>query len=120
MPGRFRSSATGRRGRRSSHRRSSAGSSGSIGAPPDGGPAIWRAPAPRPGTLSDADELKFDVQRLAVEGFHHIFVSASLKRGANVRHVVFGGAENDLGLIAVAALTKHPQELHPAHYRHIP
>src|SRR6185436_12711320 len=43
----------------------------------------------------DADELQLDVKRLAVEGLHHIFVGAGLKRGANVSHVVFGRAKHD-------------------------
>jgi hypothetical protein len=43
-----------------------------------GGPAIWRAPAPRRPNSGDADELQFDVKRLAVEGLHHIFVGTGL------------------------------------------
>src|SRR5690349_19537743 len=62
----------------------------------------------------DADELKLDVQRLAVERLHHIFVGTGFESGTNVRHVVLGGAEHDLWLVAVPALAKHAQEFHPA------
>src|SRR5690348_8846184 len=102
MRGRFRPSATGLRGRRSSRRRSSGGFSALWGAGPGGGPAIWRAPAPRCGASGDADELELDVKRLSIERLHHIFVRAGLERRANVRHVVFGGAENDLWLVPMA------------------
>src|SRR5213075_2425253 len=68
----------------------------------------------------DADELQLDVKRLAVEGFHDIFVGTRLERRADVRHVILGGAEDDLGLVGMAALAKELQELHPAHHRHVP
>ncbi len=86
---------------------------------PVGGPAIWRAPAPR-SRARHADELKLDVQRLSIERLHHIFVSAGFKRCSDMRHVIFSGAENDLGLVAMAALTKHAQKLHSAHHWHVP
>src|SRR6185503_3222543 len=54
----------------------------------------------------DADELKLDVERLAVEGLHYLFVRTGFERGANVRHIVLGGAKNDLGLVVVAPLAK--------------
>ena len=44
------------------------------------------------------------MERFAVEGLHDIFVGARLERRADMRHVVLGGAEHDLRLIAMAAL----------------
>src|SRR5687768_16451813 len=73
-----------------------------------------------PASSGDADELKLNVERFAVERLHHIFVRTRLERGANVGHVVLGRAENDLRLVAVAALAKQAEELHPAHHRHVP
>ncbi len=81
---------------------------------PDPAPR-WRRPrqaVPRSGerplhlgTSGDADELKLDVERFPIERLHHIFVGARFEGRANMRHVVLGGAEDDLRLIAVAALT---------------
>src|SRR4029078_1606722 len=68
----------------------------------------------------DADELQLDVKRLSVERLHHIFVGARLERRADMRHVIFGGAEDDLRLVAVPALPEQLQELHSAHHRHVP
>src|SRR5689334_13285343 len=91
---------------------------------PFGRGASWRsrvvASARSIPASGDADELQLDVKRLAVEGLHHIFVRARLERGADVRHVVLGGAEDDLWLVAMSALAEHLQELHPAHHRHVP
>src|SRR5687768_9028933 len=78
---------------------------------PPGGidPASWpdrdKAGTPLIAAASGhADELQLDVQRFAIERLHDIFVGAGLERGADVRHVVFGGAEDDLGLVFMAAL----------------
>src|SRR5690349_6593844 len=119
MPDRYRSCAKGPPGRPSNRRRSSTGCGACLAVAPAGGPAIWRAPAPR-RTSGDADELKLDVKRFPIEGFHHIFVGARFEGCANMRHVILGVAEHDLRLIAVAALAKQSEELHPAHYRHVP
>src|SRR5579884_1579231 len=102
MPDRFPPCATGPPGRPSNRRRSSGEfCPGWQYGTPEGGPAIWRAPAPRSGYSADADELELDVERFAVERLHDIFVGARLERRADMRHVVFGGAEHDLRLIAV-------------------
>src|SRR6201999_593702 len=68
----------------------------------------------------DADELKLDVKRLAIERLHHIFVGSRFERRTDVRHVVLGRAENHFWLVAVAALTEQAKELHPAHHWHVP
>src|SRR5437868_9490582 len=124
MQDRLRSSATELPGRPSNRRRSSGESVDAefvyCCAGPGSGPAIWRAPAPWLPVSGDADELKLDVQRLAVERLHHIFVSARIESRADVGHVVLGGAEDDLGLVGMATLTKQAQEFHPAHDRHVP
>src|SRR5260221_2753875 len=120
MRGRSRPSATAPRERSSNRRRSSAGYCDLCCGSPESGPAIWRAPAPSPGRSGDADELKFDVERLAVEWLHHIFVGARFERRADMRHVVFSCAEHDLRLIAVTALAKQPQEIHATHDWHVP
>src|SRR5688572_33469051 len=73
-----------------------------------------------PAGSGDADELQLDVERLAVERLHHIFVGARFKRGADMRHVVLGRTEDDLGLVVVTTLAKQLQELHAAHHRHVP
>src|SRR5205814_9741417 len=117
---RFRPCATAPPGRPSNRRRSSAGFCGVSCGGPNSGPAIWRAPAPSPGCSGDADELELDVERFAVEGLHHIFVGARFQGGTDMRHVILGGAKHDLGLVAVAALAEQAQELHAAHYRHVP
>src|SRR5437763_1284525 len=101
MPDRFRPFATARRARSLNRPRSLAGFCGVNWRDPKSGPAIWRAPAPWPGRSGDADELKLDMQRFAVERLHDVFVCACLERGADVRHVVLGRAENDLGLVAM-------------------
>src|SRR5205823_1544477 len=72
------------------------------------------------GDSGDADELELDVQRLAVEGLHDIFVRSRFERRADMGHVVLGRAEHDFRLIRMAALAKQLQELHPAHDRHVP
>src|SRR5215212_7899008 len=111
MSDRLRPSATAPRGRPSNHRRSSAEFCGVRRGGPKSGPAIWRAPAPSPDRSGDADELKLDVERFAVERLHDIFVSARFERRANMRHVVLGCAEHDLRLVAVAPLPKQLQKL---------
>src|SRR5256885_3628265 len=111
MPDRSRPCATAPPERPSNRRRSSAGSCGVCCVGPKSGPAIWRAPAPSPARSGDADELKLDVERFAVERLHHIFVGACFERRTDVGHVVLGCAEYDLRLIAVAPLPKQPQEL---------
>src|SRR3982751_2761225 len=93
------------------------------------GLACGRAPSKRSRDLASArstrglryaDELKLDVKRFAVERLHHIFVRACFKRGADVRHVVLGRAEDDLGLVGMTTLTQHLEELHAAHDWHVP
>src|SRR3954447_3244781 len=72
------------------------------------------------GISGDADELKLDVESLAVERLHDIFVRTGLKGGPDMSHVILGGAEHDLRLFAVAALPEQTQKLHAAHHRHVP
>src|SRR5689334_5639533 len=68
----------------------------------------------------DADELKLDVQRFAVERLHDVFVRTGFQRRADVGHVVLSRAEHDLGLVGVTTLTQQLQEFHAAHDGHVP
>src|SRR5690606_16579704 len=90
-----------------------------------------RSPRPNPGpdlasagikgaASGDADELELDVQSLAVERLHHILIRAGFQGRADMRHVILGCAEDDLGLVVVAALAKQLEEFHTAHHRHVP
>src|SRR3982750_1361259 len=90
------------------------------GASPRPYPGPVLASAGFTGELRYADELELDVERLAVERLHHILIRAGFKRRADMRHVIFGRAEHDLGLVAMAALAKQLQEFHAAHYGHVP
>ena len=83
-------------------------------------PRTGERPLHGPQFSGYADELKLDVQRLSIERFHYIFVRTGFERGTDVRHVVLGGAEDDLGLVFMAPLPKHTQELHSAHHGHVP
>src|SRR5678810_56559 len=56
----------------------------------------------------DADELQFDVKRLAVEWLHHIFVGARFERCADVRHVILGRAKHHFGLVGMCLLYTSP------------
>src|SRR5882757_65945 len=47
---------------------------------------------------TDFLELGFD--DLLVERLHDVFVGARVQRARDMRHVVFGGAEDDLGAVA--------------------
>ena len=53
-------------------------------------------------------------------GFITYSSRTGFERRADMRHVVLGGAEDDLGLVGMTALTEQPQELHAAHHRHVP
>src|SRR5206468_7841689 len=108
------------RGQPSNHRRSSAGFCGLWCAVPESGPAIWRAPAPWSPYSGNADELELDVKRLAIKRLHDVFVSTGFESRADMRHVVFGCAKDDLGLVLMPALAQELQKLHPAHHGHVP
>src|SRR5205085_11164514 len=67
-----------------------------------------------------ADEQQLDLQGVVIERLHHVFVRPRGDRLADVRDIVLGGAEDDLGLVAAGLLAQRDDELDAAHHRHVP
>jgi hypothetical protein len=74
----------------------------------------------RERNISTLDELKLDVERLAIERLHHILIGAGFERRADVSHVVLSRAEDDFRLVAMATLAEQTKELHSTHHWHVP
>src|SRR5262245_4143833 len=67
-----------------------------------------------------ADFLKLGFDNLLVERFHDVLVRSGVQRARDMRHVVLGGAEHDLGPIAVGHPPQRAQEFVAVHLRHVP
>ena len=51
----------------------------------------------------EANQLKLDLKRFVIERFHDVFVGASADRFADMRDVIFSGAEYDFGFVTARA-----------------
>src|ERR1700730_7200850 len=67
-----------------------------------------------------ADFLEFRFDDFLVEWLHDVFVGAGMHRTRDMREVVFGGAEDDLRLVAVRHGAERAQEFVAVHDRHVP
>src|SRR6478672_5744405 len=67
-----------------------------------------------------SDFLELRRNDVLVERLHDVFVGAGMQRARNVRDVVFGGAEHDLGRIATGHAAQVAEELVAVHDRHVP
>src|ERR1700682_2460040 len=67
-----------------------------------------------------ADFLELRLDDFLVEWLHDVFVSACMHRARDMREVVFGGAEDDLRLVAVRHGAERAEEFLAVHDRHFP
>src|SRR3546814_1502669 len=106
--------------RSANHRRSSPGS------PPHGRfPArslqeVLLSGRPWKPISRKADKLQLDLQRLVIERLHHVFVGTRFDCFADMGHVIFGGAEDNLGLFATWALAQLDDERSEEHTSELP
>ena len=60
------------------------------------------------------------MQDFAVEGLHDVFVGPGAQRFGDLLHVVFGGAEDDDGIVPARLTAECGHEIHAVHHRHVP
>src|SRR3954452_1343667 len=76
-------------------------------------------PAAHTGGSDQADFLELGRDDFLVERLHDVLVGAGMERARDMRHIVFGGAEHHLRLVAAGHPPEVAEKLVAIHDRHI-